>query len=250
MAKNHVLPCRLFRATVCLCVLLGSSILAKVVRVFPADTRESVHSSFGIDLPAPVDVELKSTTDHRQELRAIYMAEIGVREATGRNDGERIAAYLQYCNLGPGHAWCAAFVSWSFGQLGFSQPRNPWSPALFPEKRIVWKQASGAAKAAEGPGGIITNTRTATPSQPKPGDVFGIYYSSIRRIGHVGFVDAWGNNQCITVEGNTGPEGAMPSINDPANPIRAGPDTEGVFRKRRPIRTIYAVADWISSVNK
>lgn len=230
-------------------MLLGSNILANIGAIFPTDRREPGHGTTGIDVPAAEATGMKTMPDQRQQLRAIYTAEIGVREATGKNDGERIAEYLLYCKLGPGHAWCAAFVSWSFGQMGYSQPRNPWSPALFPEKRIVWKQGSGSNNAGAGTGGTVPNTRTSTHREPMPGDVFGLYYSNLRRIGHVGFVDAWGDSQCITVEGNTGPEGAVHTIDNPANPIRAGPYTEGVFRKRRPIRTIYAVADWINNPN-
>src|SRR5690606_643242 len=55
----------------------------------------------------------------RDRLREIYMAEVGVRELSGRNDGERVAEYLRYTDLGEGYAWCASFVSWVYGQAGF-----------------------------------------------------------------------------------------------------------------------------------
>ncbi len=80
---------------------------------------------------------------------------------------------------------------------------------------------------------------------PRPGDVFGIYYNNLRRIGHCGFVDGWGDTNCITVEGNTGPDGAVAGTGDPNNPVRAGPAKQGIYRKRRPVRTIHAVARWI-----
>src|SRR5690554_1061248 len=72
----------------------------------------------------------------RDQLRRIYTQEIGVREKTNKNDGERIAEYLKYTGLNEGYAWCAAFVSWSFGQAGLTEPKTAWSPSLFPNKRI------------------------------------------------------------------------------------------------------------------
>src|SRR5690606_8166925 len=136
-------------------------------------------------------------------------------------------------------AWCAAFVSWCHGQAGYTEPRNAWSPALFPKSKTIW-QASSQGAGGSGPQQV-----------PQPGDVFGIHYRNLQRIGHAGFVDAWGSTYCITVEGNTGPgSGGRPysrqpqTVSSPANPIRAGPAGEGVHRKRRPIRTIHAVARW------
>ncbi|MFB2121217.1 CHAP domain-containing protein [Parapedobacter sp. 2B3] len=180
-----------------------------------------------------LSVESVSSAFHH--LREIYMAEIGVREATGNNDGSRVGEYLRYCGLDEGYAWCAAFVSWCHGQAGYPEPRNAWAAALFPASRTVWRngdplQASGYPSAAH--------------ATPRTGDVFGIYYTNLKRIAHVGFVDGWDDAWCITVEGNTGPDGAIMIDGDPANPIRAGPTREGVYRKRRPVTTIHAVARW------
>lgn len=160
----------------------------------------------------------------KNTLREIYTAEIGIRETTGRNDGPRIAEYLRYCNLSEGHAWCAAFVSWCHGQAGYPEPRNAWSPALFPEKRVVWQKGTRGTRAPAMPDGA-----------PRPGDVFGIHYANLRRIGHCGFVDRWDGTWCETVEGNAEPD-------RPYNP-RDGPQ-QGVHRKRRLVRTLYAVSRW------
>ena len=48
----------------------------------------------------------------RHRIVRIASAEIGVKEATGNNDGRRVAEYLGYTGFGEGYAWCAAFVSW------------------------------------------------------------------------------------------------------------------------------------------
>ncbi|WP_373275012.1 hypothetical protein [Parapedobacter tibetensis] len=153
-------------------------------------------------------------------------------------------------------------MSWCFGQAGYAEPRNPWSPALFPEKRVVWR--SSAVTASKHAGNVHKSeavyatdrmvsfgaaSRSARTAHRLPrndiqvGDIFGIHYSNLRRIAHVGFVDNWDGTWCITVEGNTNNTGALGNDSSIANPIRAGPD--GVYRKRRPVRTIHAVARWI-----
>src|SRR5690606_12876856 len=76
----------------------------------------------------------------RSRIIVIASKEIGVREATGNNDGKRVEGYLAYTHLGKGYSWCAAFVCWCYGQAGLSQPRNPWSPALFPKTRVYWRE--------------------------------------------------------------------------------------------------------------
>lgn len=192
----------------------------------------------------PAGEQLRSDTANRTLLRTVYLSEIGVREATGNNDGPRIEEYLRYCGLGPSHAWCAAFVSWCFGQAGHTQPRSPWSPSLLPDSKLVWRQGDRKPTTGASADGEVRGMHASTPAMPMQGDVFGIYYTNLERIGHVGFIDTWDGDWCITVEGNTGP-GRMPGAEaSAANPIRAGPAGEGVHRKRRPVRTIRAVARW------
>src|SRR5690606_36805732 len=123
------------------------------------------------------------SSDKRARLRWIYTAEIGVREATGRNDGPRIREYLRYVGLGEGYAYCAAFGCWSIGEAGVENPKTGGSPAPFPAKRMVWKREPA-------------HTPPSSPSHPQPGDVFGIYYASLPRIAHCGFVDRWDGTWC------------------------------------------------------
>lgn len=165
----------------------------------------------------------KEETDHntatlRQRVKAIYDSQMGVREATGHNDGPQVEQYLRYTGLGKGNAWCAAFVCWVLGQAGVENPRTAWAVSLFPKEKLIWKQGNSHATG---------NTQLAT----KKASVFGLYFPSLKRIAHCGFIDQWGETQVITVEGNT---------NDQSS--REG---DGVYRKRRPIKSLYAVADWI-----
>ena len=146
----------------------------------------------------------------RNQLIQIASAELGVREATGNNDGERVATYLAYTQLGEGYAWCAAFVSWCYGQAGLSQPRNPWSPALFPDARTYCKSSSCST----------SNSK----SKIAPADVFGIYGQGAKRIIHVGLVQQLDGNFIHTIEGNS---------------------NDRVARKRRHLTTVYTLANWL-----
>lgn len=162
----------------------------------------------------------------RDRLQEVYSSEIGVREKTNRNDGERVAEYLRYSGLSEGYAWCAAFVSWAYGEVGLKQPKTAWSPSLFPSKRLVWNR--GPIK-----GKLIEGLSKKDNHLPQKGDVFGIYFTNLKRIAHAGFVDEWGDKYVITTEGNTNEGGSR--------------EGDGVYRKRRLISSIYQVADWVNS---
>ncbi len=89
------------------------------------------------------EVSRRLEDEVRNQIKQIYSAEIGVREKTGKNDGQRVEEYLAVTQLGKGYAWCASFVSWVFAEAGFPQPRTPWSPSLFPKERVIWERGSG-----------------------------------------------------------------------------------------------------------
>jgi len=139
--------------------------------------------------------------------------EIGVREKTGKNDGVRVETYLHYVSLGKGNPWCASFVCWIYGQSGIANPRSGHCPDLFPSKKVIYKRT------------VKIN------NEPQQGDVWGLYFPEKRRVAHVGFIDQWQNKYVITVEGNTNEAGSR--------------DGDGVYRKRRPIKSIYIVASYI-----
>ncbi|TDQ80302.1 C40 family peptidase [Sphingobacterium yanglingense] len=124
-------------------------------------------------------VPRQSANEDRIKIINIASAELGVHEATGHNDGPRVEEYLRYTNLGPHHEWCAAFVSWCYGQAGLEVPRSPWSPALFPKARQIAKDKA------------------------RPADVFGIYGAKAKRINHVGLIKELSKDYLITIEGNS-----------------------------------------------
>ena len=145
------------------------------------------------------------TGDQTVTVLAIAQSQLGVREETGHNDGPAVEKYLAYTGNAKGDPWCAAFVSWVFGQAGYKAPRTAWSPALFPTMRL--------SKAA------------------MPATVFGIYFADKQRIAHAGLVERKRGNWVYTIEGNTNLAGAR--------------EGDGVYRKLRHLNTIAAFANWL-----
>lgn len=151
--------------------------------------------------------------DKREGIIKTYSRHIGVRELTGKNDGDEVELYLKSAGLSKGFAWCAAFVYYCHIENNITGPKNSpaWSPSWFPLEKVI-------------------------PNEDGlRGDVFGLYYSEMKRIGHVGFIDEnWDNrsNFILTVEGNTNGDG--------------GREGDGVYRKRRSKKQIHKISKWIS----
>ncbi|MFD0941566.1 peptidoglycan-binding protein [Pedobacter boryungensis] len=141
----------------------------------------------------------------QKELVAIAITQLGVRETGSNNHGAHVKKYLAYTHLKEGHSWCAAFVSWVFGQAGYSQPQTAWSPALFPKGKQV----------------LV----------PHSGDVLGLYSTEKGRIVHCGLVERTQSDWVIAIEGNTNVNGSS--------------DGDGVYRKWRHRKTIALYAHWL-----
>lgn len=165
------------------------------------------HTHWNLLIPAPKLTQLAvlKEANERALLVGLAQQEIGVREKNGHNDGLRVEMYLATVDLKRGEPWCAAFICFLYAKAGFLKPRSGWSPDLFPAFRLA---------------------RSALP-----GDVFGIYFSSKKRIAHVGLVEKITGNWCLGIEGNTN--------------IAGGREGDGVFRKRRNLKTIYRFANWL-----
>lgn len=151
------------------------------------------------------DRHLLANDSCRQRLLQIAQHEVGVRELTNNNDGKRIAEYLAAVKLKGPYPYCAAFISWVYQQEGFAKPRSGWSPDLVPLSRLT--------------------------KDPLPADIFGLYYPELGRVAHVGMIEKVHHHWAITIEANTNIAGSR--------------EGEGVYRKRRHLKTIYRMADWI-----
>lgn len=150
------------------------------------------------------------------------MTMLDVREATGRNDGPEVAVILRSVGLGEGYAWCGAFVFRCHQLAAVPLPPPPstyaWA-ATWTASRVIWRNAD-------------LKRLQPLPDQPAPGDVFGIWFPDLGRVGHVGLVRDWqpGSKYMTTVEGNT---------ND-----RLSREGDGVYAKRRLKAQLYRVSRW------
>jgi len=141
----------------------------------------------------------------RSTIVSLAQKEVGVREKTGHNDGVQVERYLAWVNLKAGQPYCAAFVSYIFGEAGLASPRSGWSPDMFPSSRL---------------------TKHALPA-----DLLGIYFPEHHRIAHVGLIVRRQGEWLSSVEANTNINGSR--------------EGDGVYLKLRHIKTIYKIADWI-----
>ncbi len=162
-----------------------------------------------------VTVFCLNKTEVRNKVKHTCESQIGVRELTGNNDGLMVETFLRSVHLNKGNAWCAAFISWVYQQCEIVNPKSGWCPNWFPVDKVIYKISQPPI-----------NQET-----PQAGDVFGIYFSNKKRIAHVGLIIEWTDKYAVTVEGNTNDAGSR--------------EGDGVYKKKRLKRQIYAVSSWI-----
>lgn len=156
----------------------------------------------------------------RKQLVDTLHKQLHVRELTGHNDGIDVEKYLTFVNRYKGDSWCAAFTSWNLNAIGVTAPPNPksaWSPSFSLQPYVVWSQD-------------LVKKRLDKPISP--GDCFTLYYPSLGRVGHVGFIIEETKNYFITIEGNTGLSGSR--------------DGSGVHKYKRPKNKVYKITNYIT----
>jgi hypothetical protein len=130
-----------------------------------------------------------------------------------------VAKYCGSVGQKDGIPWCACFVKWVFAQHKINTGNaNAWSPSWFPSARVFYRRGQ------------------ANQQLPRPGDVGGLFYQNLGRIGHVFIFVKWTNNTVETVEGNTNDAGDRDSFSGDA-----------VHRKRRLPRQIFIASNWLPS---
>lgn len=147
-----------------------------------------------------------------------YSAQLGVREATGHNDGVQVEKFLSTVGLGKGYPWCAAFVKYCLLSAGISAASRITGAAasLYRTEYLVYD-----------------GQRFLGPALPA--DVFTLYFPSLKRIGHTGFFAGWANRSMatyFTTEGNTNGGGSR--------------DGDGVYRRIRQLGHNTAISRWIN----
>jgi hypothetical protein len=184
------------------------------------------------DRPAPATPAPTSTRPFGELLAEIALKEVGVRERGGNNRGEDIVKYQRATWLAPGAwAWCGALVGWCIqqaieqgGPVRFTRPRTAgaWDYenwALDKDQRTgQYRHRSGGQKAG------VRLIKPLGRESVKPGDIIVFTYS------HIGIIVNEGptNGSVITVEGNTGGQGAQ----------REG---DGVYQKTQPVKSIRSI---------
>lgn len=164
-----------------------------------------------MSMPMPGRVTLRATADAE--------ANVGVHESGGENRGKYVEIYLRSVGLGPGEPWCAAFVDYRLKEAALELkvalpadfPRSGYCPDYedWAKRKGVWLPVSDS---------------------PKRGDLCLFYFPKEGRVAHMGIVvRPYIFGFFRTVEGNTGPRGAIGEVN------REG---DGVYRKLRSRRSL------------
>jgi hypothetical protein len=188
------------------------------VAVVPTPTPTPATSKPAV-VPKPTSAPPKPILNKsdRQLVIDMAMTQVGIMEATGRNDGP-VEKYIASVGMDPkaGLPYCAAFNYWVGREALGSRnpyPKSAWSPS----------HVSGGV--------------SPTSTNIKGAETFGIYFNNLKRIGHTGFVKERSGSYLITIEANTSSNAAVGSAADR--------DGQGVFSKRRHINTVRLVRDWI-----
>lgn len=165
---------------------------------------------------APVVAVSTKLTD-AQKVLAVARGEMGVREATGNNDGPRVEAYLASTGNVKGEPYCASFVYWC-GKTALGDrnpyPRSAWSPDM----------VAGGTKDVE---------------SARPGATGSIYSSEKGRVAHTFLIRKVEGNFTLTNEGNTKIDAVSGSAED-----RDAAKGGGCVAKRRPNMTVYKIKNY------
>lgn len=154
-------------------------------------------SSILPDPPAVKILPARSFLDPHLAALSYAYDELGVKE-TSTNWGPKVKEYLAAAGVTVPAAWCAAFVYWCVEQASkLKGVENPLKD--IPLKAYVQSYYNYAKE----------HGKLIPFKEVGPGDLFLIYYPSLKRYGHIGFVyGAYHNdNYYETVEGNTNSQG-------------------------------------------
>lgn len=123
----------------------------------------------------------------------IAISQVGVEEEPkGSNSGTQVNQYLKSVGLGPGYAWCMAFVYWCVNEAcQLLELKNP----LVKTAGVLYQMRHTTCRL------IPAKSFQAV----KPGDIFIMEFKS--GLGHTGLVEKIENGIVHTVEGNTNDDG-------------------------------------------
>jgi hypothetical protein len=91
---------------------------------------------------------------------AIEATQVGVKEATGNNDGLMVSRYQAVVGLGQGDAWCAAFQMWALEKAGVKGwPVSGYVPTVWD-----WCEGHGVLKPQPRVGAWVMYQDNGSPS--------------------------------------------------------------------------------------
>ena len=141
-----------------------------------------------------------TTVNHTPETLAaaalrVALSQVGVQEEPrGSNAGPKVTMYLRSVGIGPGYAWCMAFVYWCVQQA--CEEQGIEKVPLLRTGGVLWQWGNTPA-----PRRLVSRSKAV-----KPGDIFIMDYGKGR--GHTGFVVKVEGSIIHTVEGNTNNDGS------------------------------------------
>lgn len=155
------------------------------------------------------------------------LAQVGVKEATGNNDGPAVEAFLRAVGLGRGFYWCMAFVYWAFSNAFYDLFKNNNTIILPLLKTGGCMMQYNFCKINAGKPGyetmIVLNPKE---HDPKPGDIFIIDLG--KGAGHTGVITNINlDGSLATVEGNTNDNGSA--------------NGDGVYERVRHVEKLFAL---------
>lgn len=132
---------------------------------------------------------------------------LGIKEVGGNNRGPEVERIIVSSGGKPGQAWCA-----------YTQ--------VFIHKKCRLSYANGMALS------WFIKPRIIHKNQYLTGDVFSVYNSGLRRIGHIGLIEQVlpSGKFIVTIEGNTSGGGSR--------------EGDGVYRLTRSTKNVYSFARW------
>lgn len=157
-----------------------------------------------------------SQTDVRQSVVDTLLAQVGVTELTGHNDGVAVEKFLKAVGLPKGFAWCSALGCWAYKVNDAPNPNNAAASSWFIPSKVIYSRETRKFK-----------------QEIRQGDAGGVWFENPRGIHHVVFILKWNGSIAKTVEGNT---------SDVQGIVREG---GGCYIKYRSCKQIYQVASWI-----
>ncbi len=131
---------------------------------------------------------LLSSTVNPQKHLQIAQTYIGVKEATGHNDGEPVESFLRSVGRHKGDSWCAAYVSYCLTIANVNEPKIRSGLAR------SFKAGKGMIRAVD----VLRGTKKVLK-----GSIVG-WEKGETISGHIGFcLTDWNKQYGTTIEGNT-----------------------------------------------